>query len=156
MSTPDFKKHEAWCSALLARNQLRWCSCLENPRDGGAWWAAVCGFAQSRTRLKWLTSSSSSGKESSCQHRRCRILGFNPWVGKTPWSRKWKPVPVFLPVKSHGQRSLVGYSPWGPTELDMTEHTHTSDSPHKLLFFIFTWSGAQDPKLCLLINTWYE
>ena len=36
------------------------CSCLENPRDGGAWWAAVCGVAQSRTRLKWLSSSSSS------------------------------------------------------------------------------------------------
>ena len=35
-----------------------WCSCLENPRDGGAWWAAVYGVAQSRTRLKWLSSSS--------------------------------------------------------------------------------------------------
>ena len=36
------------------------CSCLENPRDGGAWWAAVYGVAQSQTRLKWLSSSSSS------------------------------------------------------------------------------------------------
>ena len=36
------------------------CSCLENPRDGGAWWAAVYGVAQSRTRLKQLSSSSSS------------------------------------------------------------------------------------------------
>ena len=36
------------------------CSCLENPRDGGAWWAALCGVAQSRTRLKRLSSSSSS------------------------------------------------------------------------------------------------
>ena len=36
------------------------CSCLENSRDGGAWWAAVYGVAQSRTRLKWLSSSSSS------------------------------------------------------------------------------------------------
>ena len=35
------------------------CSCLENPRDGAAWWAAICGVAQSRTRLKWLSSSSS-------------------------------------------------------------------------------------------------
>ena len=35
------------------------CSCLENPRDGGAWWAAICGVAQSRTRLKRLSSSSS-------------------------------------------------------------------------------------------------
>ena len=35
-----------------------WCSCLENPRDGGAWWAAIYGAAQSQTRLKWLSSSS--------------------------------------------------------------------------------------------------
>ena len=44
------------------------CSCLENPRDGGAWWAAVCGVAQSRTRLKRLSSSSSNkerGQEDS-------------------------------------------------------------------------------------------
>ena len=38
------------------------CSCLENPRDRGAWWAAVCGVAQSRTRLKRLSSSSSSSR----------------------------------------------------------------------------------------------
>ena len=38
------------------------CSCLENPRDGGAWWAAVYGVAQSRTWLKWLSSSSSSSR----------------------------------------------------------------------------------------------
>ena len=38
------------------------CSCLENPRDGGAWWAALSGDAQSRTRLKWLSSSSSSSQ----------------------------------------------------------------------------------------------
>jgi len=36
-----------------------WCSCLENPRDGEAWWAAIYGVSQSRTRLKWLSSSSS-------------------------------------------------------------------------------------------------
>ena len=51
-----------------------------------------------------------SGKESSCHCRRCR---FNPWAGKIPWRRKWQSTPVFLPGKSHGQRSLVGYSPWG-------------------------------------------
>ena len=38
-----------------------------------------------------------------------------------PWRRKWQPPPVFLPKKSHGKRSLVGYSPWGHKELDMTE-----------------------------------
>ena len=53
--------------------------------------------------------------------------GFDPWVGKTPWSRKWQPTPVFLPEESHGWRSLVGYSPWAHKESDMTKrlHTHT-------------------------------
>ena len=41
------------------------CSCLENPRDRRAWWAAVYGVAQSRTQLKWLSSSSSSSRSSS-------------------------------------------------------------------------------------------
>ena len=41
------------------------------------------------------------------------IPGFDSWVGKIPWRRKWQPPPVFLPGKSRGQRSLVGYSPWG-------------------------------------------
>ena len=35
--------------------------------------------------------------------------GFNPWIRKIPWRRKWQPTPVFFPGKSHGQRSLVGY-----------------------------------------------
>ena len=51
-----------------------------------------------------------SGKESTCQCRRHR---FNPWVRKIPWRRKWQHTPVFLPGKSHGRESLVGYTPWG-------------------------------------------
>ena len=43
------------------------CSCLENPRDGGAWWAAVYGVAESRTRLKQLSSSNSSRHLLNCQ-----------------------------------------------------------------------------------------
>ena len=48
------------------------CSCLENPRDGGAWWAAVYGVIQSRTRLKRLSSSSSSG-EFRLDHSKARV-----------------------------------------------------------------------------------
>ena len=55
--------------------------------------------------LQWL-----SGKESAYQSRRPPFL---PWVGKIPWRRARQPTPVFLPGKSHGQRSLAGYSPWG-------------------------------------------
>ena len=52
-----------------------------------------------------------SGKEPTCQCRRCKRCGFDPWIGKMPWGRAWQPTPVFLPGKSLGQRSLVGYSP---------------------------------------------
>ena len=55
---------------------------------------------------RWLLG----GKEFACQCQRC---GFDPWVGRIPWKRKWQPTPVFLLGKSPGQRSLVGYSPWG-------------------------------------------
>ena len=65
---------------------------------------------------RWL-----SGKESACQCRSHRRCGFNPWVRKIPWRRKWQPTPVFLPGKSQGQRSLVCYSPWGCKESDVTE-----------------------------------
>ena len=43
----------------------------------------------------------------------CGTPGFDPWVRKIPWSRKWQTTPVFLPGEFHGQRSLAGYSPWG-------------------------------------------
>ena len=54
-----------------------------------------------------------------------RDRGSDPWVGKIPWSRKWQPPPVFLPGKSRRHRSLLGYSPWGRKESDMTEHACT-------------------------------
>ena len=70
-----------------------------------------------------------SGKEPLCQHRRYKKRGFNPWVRKIRRRRAWQPTSAFLPGESHGQRSLVGYSPWGhqESESDMTEvtkHTH--------------------------------
>jgi len=50
-------------------------------------------------------------------------VGFDLWVKEIPWRRKWQTTPVFLPGESHRQRILVGYSPWGHKESDMTEHT---------------------------------
>ena len=64
-------------------------------------------------------------KEHACQ---CRRHGFDPWVRKIPRRRKWQPTLVFLPGKSHGQRSLAGYSPWGLKELDMTEGLNNNSS----------------------------
>ena len=59
------------------------------------------------------------------KHRRHE---FDSWVRKIPWKRVWQPTLVFLHGECHGQRSLVGYSPWYHKESDttaVTEHTHT-------------------------------
>ena len=53
-----------------------------------------------------------SGKEATCQCRRCKRHGFDSWIGKIPWRRKWQPSPVFLCGKFCAEWSLVGYSPW--------------------------------------------
>ena len=73
---------------------------------------------------QWLCPSSSGagGKESACQSRRCKRWEFDPWACNILWRRKWKPTPIFIPGKPHGQRSPAGYSPQGHKELDMTEH----------------------------------
>jgi len=69
-----------------------------------------------------------SGKESACQWKRHKRCGFDPWVGKIPWSRKRQLIPVFLPGKFNGQWSLEGYSLWSHKELDRTEHTHKHEN----------------------------
>ena len=72
-----------------------------SPRDEGAWWAAIYGVTQSRTRLKRLSSSKLA----------------------LPRRRQWHPTPVLLRGKSHGQRSLVGYSPRDCKKLDPVNPT---------------------------------
>ena len=80
------------------------------PRD----WTQVCGIAGDSLPPELVVKNPPAMQET---HER----GFDPWVGKIPWSRKWKLAPVFLPGKSLGQGSLVGYSPWGHKELDTTK-----------------------------------
>ena len=82
-------------------------------------------------------SSGSMGKEPACKFRRHRRCRFDPWVRKIPWRRKWQPTPVFLPEKSHEQRSLVGYSPWGHKEADLTKHARPPKA--KLIFIRLTF-----------------
>ena len=74
---------------------------------------------------KFRLPSGTSDKKSSCQYSRLKRCGFDLWIGKIPWNRKWQPALVVLPGKSHEQRSLVGYSPWGHKELDTTEQLST-------------------------------
>ena len=59
--------------------------------------------------------------------------GSIPGSGKIPWRRIWQSTPVLLPGKSHGQRSVVGYSPWGRKESDMTEQIHFHFHPMVLV-----------------------
>ena len=72
-------------------------ACLENPMDRGALWVTVHRLTKSRTQVKQLST-------------------YKP-------RKKWQPAPVCLPGESHGQRSLMGYGPWGCKESDMTEAT---------------------------------
>ena len=71
----------------------------------------------------------------------CRRPGFDPWVGKIPWRRKWQPTPVSLPGESHGERSLVAYSPWGRKESDTTEwlHSLTPQPKRRLHVTVLCW-----------------
>ena len=77
--------------------------------------------------LKKLGFPGGTCKEPTYQCRRhLREAGSIPGSERFPWRRKWQPTPVFLPEKSHGHRSLVGYSPKGHEELDMTEQLSTA------------------------------
>ena len=75
----------------------------------------------------------------------CGRPGFDPWVGKILWRREWQPTPVLLPGKSHGQRSLVGYSPWGRKESDMTERLHFTF----IVSLMWYLKGTTKPRLVL-------
>ena len=77
-----------------------------------------------------------SDKESVCQ---CRRHGFNPWPGKIPWRSKRQPTPVFLPGKSHGQRSLAGYSPWGHKRVRHDLATKTTKQETIIVSKVFPW-----------------
>ena len=71
-----------------------------------------CPFSEVSPNSKiWSFPVKASGKEPTCQFRRQKRCGFDPWVKKISWRRAWQPFPVFLPGESHRQRSLAGYSP---------------------------------------------
>ena len=74
------------------------------PNQGETW--GCPGGQMSRWQGKFLHS----GEEATWQRRRLKRCGFHSWVGKIPWSRRWRPAPVSLPGKFHGQRSLAGDS----------------------------------------------
>ena len=77
--------------------------------------------------------------------RRREWRGFSPWVGKIPLIKKWQPTPVFLPGESHGQRSLVGYSPLDHKELDMIEYLTIALNTKGKLIFNYIWDFPGGP-----------
>ena len=103
------------------------CSCLENPRDRGAWWAAIYGVTQSRTQLKQLSSSSSSIKQAA--YLVAQLVKNLPAMQET-WIRflgREDPPEEAMAIRNpYGQRSLVGYSPWGLKESNTVEQLSTS------------------------------
>ena len=84
---------------------------------------------------KWNFPDSTMVKNLPANAEDVRDTGLTPgliYFRKIPWSRKWQPTPVFLPGKCHGQRSLVGYSPWDHKEPDMAERLSTQIKEGKL------------------------
>ena len=82
----------------------------------------------------------------------CLRPGFNPWVGKNPWRRNWHPTPILLPGKSHGQRSLVGYSPWGRKESDTTGQIYLLTI---LLELLCPWTWAISSQLLQCLSSYW-
>ena len=107
------------------------CFCLENSMGRGVWQATVHGFTESDT-TEWLSMPA----HTTCQCRRWKRLGFDSWAWKIPWGGKWQLTPVFLPGKSYGQRSLVGYSQSMRFERVRQYRTHTHTHTHTE----YTWN----------------
>ena len=99
------------------------------------------------TKPRWLMVKNSPAS------RRCRRCGFDPWVRKIPWSRTWQPTLVFLPGESHGQKSLVGYSPWGCKESDTAEWLTLSLS---WTFNILIWFSKYQRNGGELVHTYFS
>ena len=89
------------------------CSCLENPRDGRAWWAAVYGVTQSRTRLKWLSRCWERLKQEEKGTTDDEMVGWHHWLNSHEYEQ--------APGDGDGQGSLACCSPWGHKESDTTE-----------------------------------
>ena len=69
-----------------------------------------------------------------------RDKGSIPRLGRFPWGKKWQPTPVFLPRKSHGQRSLADYSPWGHKQSDMTWGLNNNNNNNTNLLGCLSWT----------------
>ena len=123
---------EVWILSFLTGSMcytvLQLCLTFCDPMDCSPPSSSVHGILLARI-LEWVAMPSSRGsswlRDWTCVSKvfphssiskivclQCRRPGFDSWVRKIPWRRKWQPIPVFLLGESHGQRSLAGYSLW--------------------------------------------
>ena len=107
---PEFWRPEVW-SQSVRRATLALTAPLPLPAFDGSWCPLTCGCI-APISASAFTSPSSLVSGSSYSLTRTLVIEFKA-QSNSEWRRKWQAIPVFLPGKSHGQRSLVGYSPWG-------------------------------------------
>ena len=100
------RQRTKWLDGITDSMDMSLSKLQEMVKDREVWRAIVHGVTKS---WAWLSDWTTDGKESAWS---CERPGFNPWIRKMPWKRKWQPTSVFLPGELHGQKSLTGYSPW--------------------------------------------
>ena len=119
----------------VGKSRRSFLSCLRSSENDP--WFYSPFFSTSLFAISIGFPDGSSGKEFACNAGDTGDVGSIPGSGRSPWRRRWKPTPVFLPGKSQGQRSLVGYSPKGLKESNTTKLADTS-----LLFVSETFSSS--------------
>ena len=98
-------------------------SCLGNPKDRGVWWATYSPWSRTELDMTERLHTAVLHLQNGCGLKPSpHLKSSHSFFFK--WRRQWHPTPVLLTGKSHGRRSLVGCSPWGRTESDMTERLH--------------------------------
>ena len=117
--------------------------CLLIHTQSDVFWVTVHGMVSILVCLVFMAPWWYGSKEPTCQGRRLKRHGFDPRVGKIPWRSKWQPTLIFLPGKSHGQRNLVGFSPWGCKESDMTEWACMHALMHNIYIYIVQVSSTK-------------
>ena len=127
---------------MSSKNPKSWC--IELPKQKkktkknlNRYWCPVSPTLKSETGEEKGFPGGSVVKNLPANAKDRGDVGSIPRVRRIPWKRKWQPTPVFLPGKSHGQRSLLDYSPWGCKESDTTEQLSVHrEKKHRSAFVI--------------------
>ena len=117
-------------------------------------------LAAAAAAIRWGFPGGASGKESACQSRRFKRRGFDSWRGRSPGGGHGNPLQYSCLENHHGQRSLMGYRPWGLKELDTTEQfsMHTCSirlgvrvSTDTIFFFLLEGVNTDIQSICFVL-----